>query len=200
MSQNQVSAAILTGGNSRRMGEPKALIRLQNEGMTLIETVVSTITPIADHVFLAGNRTWELPASLTYLDEVPDGGQGPADGIIAALESSRRDLCVVIACDMPFLNGELLTEMIDTATRTRTGVMARDSNGLHPLHAVYRTGDLPRIREVISGGQRSLSTIAFELSMHLIDLDEIDRPDRHRWSVFNANTPDEIDIARSRLE
>lgn len=199
MQQRQVSAAILTGGKSRRMGEPKALIRIARQEKTLIETVASTIAPIVDHLILVGNRDWDLPISLSHLDEVHDGGQGPADGIFAALESSRCEFCLIVACDMPFLDSGLLIEMIDTAAREDIGVVAGDRTGLHPLHAVYRRADLMRIQKLISGGQRSLANIARSLSMQQINLEDPERPDRHRWSVFNANTPEEIASARRRF-
>lgn len=197
MHQSRVSAAVLIGGRSRRMGEPKAIMRLTPNAPTLIETVVLALQDISREVMLVGSAGWPLPGTLDLLPRVNDGGQGATDGVIAALDAAASDLCLVVGCDMPFLDPPLLREMIAIARDTDRGVIVRDATGPHPLHAIYRRADLPRIRAIVGYGQRSLAVIAGETGMVALDLDAPGRPEAHRWSVFNANTPDDLAIARA---
>lgn len=179
------------------MGEPKAIMRLDAGSPTLIETVVATLKGIASDIVLVGSADWPLPGGLDGLRRVSDGGQGATDGVIAALEAGKSGHCLVVGCDMPFLDRSLLRELARVAQDADRGVIIRDANGMHPLHAVYRRADLARIKGIVRDGQRSLGAIAAATGMVTLDLDAPGRPEAHRWSVFNANTPDDLAIARA---
>jgi molybdopterin-guanine dinucleotide biosynthesis protein A len=195
-----VSAAILIGGKSRRMGKPKLILRLAPNAPTLIEQVAAALRTATDDLFLVGAADWELPAQLSMLPIVSDGGQGQADGVIAALEVARSEFCIIVAGDMPFLDRSLIHEMVSTATHQDRGVLVSDTSGVHPLHAVYRRRDLPRLKSIVASGERSLSIIAADTAMTVITLTDPARPEAHRWSVFNANTPADLNIARAHYQ
>ena len=188
----RVSAAVLIGGQSRRMGEPKALLRLDPEGPTLLERAVMAVRGVTDDVFLVGRPAWALPPSLADQRIVADAGQGAADGLIAALGAAMQGLCLVVACDMPFLDSSLLEQMIATARRADRSVIARDATGLHPLLAVYRTADRGRIAAEVGAGRRALMEIAEAIGAIAFEVD-----DDRGWSVFNVNTPDDLALARA---
>lgn len=190
----ELSAAVLIGGRSRRMGEPKALLRLEPASPTLLESAVLAVGEVASEIVLVGRANWPIPPSLAGLRRVADGGNGAADGVIAALGAAMSDACLVVGCDMPFLDVPLLREMTDLARREGRGVVARDASGLHPLHAIWRRDDLRRIEALVAAGERSLAAITEALGMATIDLDG--RGEAARWSVFNANTPEDLATAR----
>jgi molybdopterin-guanine dinucleotide biosynthesis protein A len=190
-----VSAAVLIGGHSRRMGEPKALLRLGDDGETLVERVVARLGAVTREIALVGTPGWDLPPSLAGWPLVRDRGVSAADGLIAALDAAPCRFCLVAACDTPFLDVSLLREMVDIARREGRGVIARDDRGCHPLHAVYDTTWLPELRAAVEGGARSLGALASLAGMAALDLGAPER-EAQRWSVFNVNTP--ADLARAR--
>ena len=175
------------------MGQPKALLRLTPDRPTLLETVVEAVAQVAEDVVLVGGADWSIPKSLGDLRRVVDDGNGAADGVVAALRAARFDACLVVGCDMPFLDAALLREMAELAMRAERGVFTSDTSGLHPLHAIWRRDDVARIKALITGGERSLGTISRELHMTTIDLRG--RDESARWSVFNANTPADLEMA-----
>lgn len=177
------------------MGEPKALLRLDADGPTLLELAAGAVGAVAVDVMLVGRADWSIPASLTVLRQVADDGNGAADGVVAALRAAQFDHCLVVACDMPFLDVALLRDMLALARQEGKGVVARDASGLHPLHAIWRRGDLPRTEALVMGGERSLVTIARSLGMATIELDG--RGEAAHWSVFNANSPADVEAARA---
>jgi molybdopterin-guanine dinucleotide biosynthesis protein A len=182
------------------MGEPKLILRLAPDAPTMIEQVAETLRPETDDLFLVGTADWKLPDRLADLPIVSDGRQGAADGVIAALEAARSDFCIIMSGDLPFLDRSLIHEMVSVAARERKGVLVRDVSGLHPLHAVYRRADLPRIKSLVVSGERSLSAIASDIAMTVLSLTDPSRPEEHRWSVFNVNTPHDLLIARTRYQ
>lgn len=200
MALSKLTAAVLVGGHSRRMGEPKALLRLGPDGPTMVERIVGAVAEVADEVILVGRVTWSLPESLRHLPCVVDAGGGAADGVVAALRAARHRFCLVVACDMPFLDPDLLRRMADAALERGQGVILADDRGDHPLHAVYRTADLDRIESLVGSGERSLTTIAESVGMHRLPEDVEGVAARAEWSAFNVNTPDDLMVARRHVE
>lgn len=92
--------AILAGGASRRMGTPKAGVRIFGSE-TLAERMVRILSPLCAEVILLGHGEG-APA---HLERLPDaaGLAGPVAGVMALLESERADAYLVVPVDMPFL-------------------------------------------------------------------------------------------------
>lgn len=196
MALSEVSAAVLIGGRSRRMGVPKALLRLDPAGDTLVERVVARLSQVASEVLLVGTPAWPLPTALAGRETVADRGVSAIDGVIAALAAAQHECCLIVGCDMPFLDPGLLAAMCEVSTREAAGVAAADASGLHPLHAVYRRGAMPAVAGLVARGERSLARAAAELGMASFRTDGDDAPAAWRWSVFNVNTPADLALAR----
>ncbi len=197
MTRSSICGAVLIGGHSRRMGTPKALVRLVDGGETLLQRTVATLQEIADDVVLVGTPDWPLPAPVAGCRQVADRGTSAADGIVTALDAAAHGWCVVVACDMPVLDADLLREMASLSQRTWRGVIAADARGAHPLHAVWDREQLAPIRTARDSGERSLGALARVAGMLPLDLAAPGRSGRERWSVFNINTPNDLDVART---
>ena len=94
-----ISAAILAGGTSRRMGTDKAL--LLHDGKPLIRWVCEAVAKVFGNVFLVTSDPARLPVPST--PAVPDRitGQGPLGGIDAALRHAPTEFTFITGCDMP---------------------------------------------------------------------------------------------------
>src|SRR5689334_16554621 len=103
-----VTAFVLTGGKSTRMGEDKAGLRLPS-GMTLLEHALATCGAVAGQVGIVGPRT--RYASYAWAGEIvedifPD--RGPLGGIHAALSVTQTDWNIMLAVDVPGASAMLL--------------------------------------------------------------------------------------------
>jgi molybdenum cofactor guanylyltransferase len=132
-----ISAAILTGGESSRMGGvDKALVIVGNK--TVFQKQYSVISNIFDQIIICGksnNYGVELP-------KFPDleNGNGPVSGIYSALANSNSDYVFISSCDMPFINTDLITEMMDIVRNNNYDiVIPKHLQGIEPLHAFYST-------------------------------------------------------------
>ncbi len=115
----EVSAVILAGGRSARMGQDKAWLDIQ--GQPMAEHIARRILPLAaELIFVAQDAepfrrlasALPVPARVTA-DRFP--GAGPLAGIHAGLSEARLDLVLVLAVDMPFVRVPLLRYMISLA-------------------------------------------------------------------------------------
>jgi len=109
---HDVSAFVLAGGQSTRMGRDKALLTLG--GQSLLERALSLAHRIAPRVAILGPRERYATTEEGIIeDEFP--GCGPLAGIHAALQATETDLNVILAVDMPFVPADFLTYLIERA-------------------------------------------------------------------------------------
>jgi molybdopterin-guanine dinucleotide biosynthesis protein A len=194
---DDLAAAILAGGQSRRMGENKALLRLERSGPTVIETVVDTLRAITSDIVLVGSNLSDYES--LGLPQVPDlvPGIGALGGIHAALASATASHLLIVACDMPFLNVALLRYM---------AAQPRDYDALvpmpdrpQPLHAIYTHACLPPIEQSINSGNYRASGWLAGVNVRTIERETMQSHDPELLSCFNMNTPEDVTRARERI-
>lgn len=160
--QQQLSACILIGGESRRMGSPKHLLTFN--GKTLLEHLTAILSPFAEQVLIAGSGA--LPDSLSDLSQLPDspGYRGPLAGIISALRWQPYAAWLVVACDMPKISAEALQWLLDRRQPGIWGVMPRlaGQKKPEPLFSLY---DGRLLADMEEAGRREIPRLG-ELAAH----------------------------------
>ena len=187
------SALTLTGGASSRMGRNKALVPVG--GVPLIQRVIRAVQPLVGEVLLIANDaetyTWlGLPC-------VPDQepGYGPLMGLYSGLSACRGEVALLLACDMPFVNPDLLHYMTSQALGYDV-VIPKTADGLHPLHAIYRRSTcLPAIAASLAAGQRRMIAFHGRVRVRIIDEAELRSWDPEGIALMNVNTPAELAAA-----
>lgn len=186
-----VSLAIIAGGQSRRMGRDKAFVHLA--GKPLIEHVIQGSADLGQaETILITNK----PAQYTHLglpmhsDILPD--KGSLGGIYTALVQARNPDVLVLACDMPFVNTELLRYMVDQIRADIDIVVPRVDDYPQGLHAIYKKTCIEPIAEQLAANR--LKIIRFYDQMRVRYLDETDYAalDQQGRSFANLNTPEEL--------
>ncbi len=129
-----VTAFILVGGRSSRMGADKALLGFRDQ--TLLSSALLTAAAASDKVVLVGPRE----RYATYGDVVEDVYRdcGPLGGIHAALCATETDLNLVLSVDMPLMIAEFLRWLLEQARNASELIVVPDAlGGPQPLCAIY---------------------------------------------------------------
>ena len=151
-SNSDRAAWILVGGRSSRMGSDKA--RADSDGRALALRVADKAAAVCGTVSLVGSPAIYGDLGLPVIaDRLP--GQGPLAGIDAALMASAADLNLIIACDMPALDENLLEQLL--MADGDCAVPRHDDGKIEPLCAVYRRRCLPVVREALESGVRKVT-------------------------------------------
>ena len=189
MAMEPVSAIILAGGQSRRMGRDKALITF--EGKPIIAHVIDTLRELSDDVLVVSNRS-EVYASFGAR-VVPDADppSGPLGGISVGLAAAQHDLAIVVACDMPFLNTQLLRSLVERAVNV-DAVVPLTGDRFEPLHAVYRRACLAAIERHLADGDRRVISFFDEVRVKAVLETDWRLLDPTGRSLANLNTPDDL--------
>jgi molybdopterin-guanine dinucleotide biosynthesis protein A len=191
---------VVAGGTSRRLGTDKRRLRLWGEaGPTLLEHTLHALVPLCAEriVVLNDPHHWPaLPARLVP-DSIPDGGA--LGGIVSGLQAAAAPFALVLAADMPLLNGALLRAML-ARPRTYDVLLPRPAPAhIEPLHALYRRACLAALHAAVQQGTRRISDALAPLRCAYIEPDELARYDPAGHALLNLNTPADLASVRALI-
>jgi molybdopterin-guanine dinucleotide biosynthesis protein A len=199
-----LSAAVLAGGQSRRMGQDKALLPLVEGGPPMLAIVLDRVRAIADDVMIVANDSPRYEPFGARIAPDEHVGVGALGGIHAALRHAEHQHCLVVACDMPFLHPGLLARMAseprayDVLAPLLPGESRQRTGGLvyQTLHAIYGKSCIGPIEEELAAGNRQVVGFFSSVRVRTLELSEVQRWDPALRSFFNANTPEALATAR----
>ncbi|RUT03113.1 molybdenum cofactor guanylyltransferase [Dulcicalothrix desertica PCC 7102] len=196
----KVIAIILAGGKSSRMGQDKAMLRV--DGAHLLLRVYQVAVACADNVYVV--TPWQeryedlLPVGCQFIREARYEGDdvkqvethGPLIGFAQALAEVNVDpeWVLLLACDLPNLEVEVLQGWIEGLENSRAeaiAVLAKHEKGWEPLCGFYRKSCLLGLNKYISEGGRSFQQW---LDQNTVDI----LPDCSTDMFFNCNTPEDL--------
>ena len=188
MINTKVSAIVLAGGNSTRMGQNKALLKIGEK--TLIELVVETLHKIFDEIIVVTNN----PENYTMLEDVRFEGdcietpvKNSLVGLYTGLIRAKNDRAFVVACDMPFLNKELI-EYIIKSLGDEDLLIPFIEGHYQPLHAIYNKTCLDIMRNMIIRGNYKIIDFYDDVNTIKINEDIVRQFDPLLKSFMNINT------------
>jgi molybdopterin-guanine dinucleotide biosynthesis protein A len=191
-----LTAFVLAGGKSSRMGADKALLELASQ--TLLQRVLELARAVTEDVRIVGSP--EKFGEFVPVVEDKYANRGPLGGIHAALASTSTTFNLILAVDLPFLEKEFLLHLLAEA-RTSGAVVTvpRAAGGLQPLCAVYRREFAELAEQALAEGRNKIDTLYAQTTVRIIEEDELARFAFSPAMFDNLNTQEEWERARLRL-
>ncbi len=198
MTGQKITAAILAGGDSRRIGIPKAFLEMA--GKPLVEYIIDGIADLFAEIIIITND----PDAYDFLPyrKAPDVITGDVKsslrGLHGALRAASHRHCLVIPCDMPFINRGLIKKMASYIGDYQ--VVAPFTGGHYqPLHAFYQQSCLPLIENQLMAGNHKITTLFDQLAVKCINEEEIKEYGTPAHIFFNINNPADYYQARRKV-
>jgi molybdopterin-guanine dinucleotide biosynthesis protein A len=190
-----LGGVILAGGQSRRMGRPKALLRLTPDGPTFIELARDALATVCAEVIVVINApvTYAFLGCRMTADQFP--GLGGLAGIQAGLVASAHEHNLIVACDMPFLSPALLAAMAAEPRDYDVLIPRRADGELETMHAIYSRACLEPITEQLAAGGGRVIAFFPRVRVRYLDESWLRRYDPDLRSLDNLNTPEELAAA-----
>jgi len=184
-----LSAFILAGGKSTRMGTDKAFLLLDER--TLLARMLDLARQVSSHVHIVGDPAKFTPFAPTIEDIFP--GRGPLGGIHAALRFSPTDLNVILAVDVPFVPPALLDYLISRAQNSdANATLARAAGGFQPLCAVYRRSFADVAEDALRAGRYKIDALFALTDTQVIEEAELGAAGFSRRVFRNLNSPEDL--------
>ena len=191
-----VDSIILAGGRSSRLGIDKAGIKLDGQLM-MLQGIAEKLLTVSDEVIIAtdGRRYDNLSVKVKWVKDVYPSA-GSLVGLYSGLQAAGTSHSLVVACDMPFLNLDLIRYMIDLP-RDYDILIPKLGEYIEPLHAIYSRKCLQPIERVLKAGHIKVTDFFDEVLVRYVPEEVIDRYDSDHRSFFNINLPDQLREART---
>ncbi len=202
------SLVINAGGQSRRMGQDKALLTVPTSGQPLLHHIIQRLRhlPIEQLIVVSNHLTvapFELPVTF-----VPDAypGAGALGGIATGLQLCKA-WGIFVACDMPLVNPRVFQFLCELANEQNAeggdqweAVVPHIDGYAQPLHALYQRRVLPAIQKRLAAGELRAASFLDDVRVRWVSETELRPIDPDFHSFFNANTPKEWTAAIRWLE
>ena len=202
---SNLSCVILAGGRSRRMGKDKALLSLP-DGQSLLSQTVEVARSLSPHILISTPWPERYQAALSSPQPpavqwiVDEQAAGPLVGFLQAWSYIKTDWCLLLACDLPNLNAQVLRQWWewlaaqDASSFEPSASLAPGSKGWEPLCGYYHcrcdraiAKHLESDLELGDSSQERPSRRSFQSWLSTLEIAPYtDVPDE---MLFNCNTP-----------
>lgn len=185
-----LSAFVLAGGKSTRMGSDKAFVIL--EGRSLLARALDLARSVSENVRIVGDATKFAKYAPTIEDIFTNCG--PLGGIHAALRASQAELNLILAVDVPFVAPGFLRYLATRAQSARSTLVtvAYAAGGWQPLCAVYRRQFADAAEQALRTGRYKIDALFGESRIQRITEEDLRTAGFSTTMFRNLNTPGDL--------
>ncbi len=181
-----ITAIILAGGKSSRMGFNKEELELNGE--RLIFKQIELLEPIFKEIIvISPNKHLYKDKNVKVYKDILDS-KGPLTGLHSGLTYSNTDYNFVIACDMPHIDQAFIFRQIEKLDNLDAYII-KNKEFYEPFHGFYNKRLVNNIEDYLrkdQSFQRFIDTISKDVSTY-------------EQSIFtNINTPDDLHLTTTQ--
>ncbi|MCC2643342.1 MAG: putative Molybdopterin-guanine dinucleotide biosynthesis protein [Nitrospira sp.] len=192
-----VSGILIAGGKSRRMGRDKRFLKMSGNSIfdrtlhILRETFAETIVVLAEPV-----DSLNVHGCRVVYDLVSNAGS--LGGLYTGLMASSQARIFAVACDMPFLNPDVIRLMVSFDVKADV-VVAKLERRFQPMHALYSRRCAPFCRAMVDRHDLKIQKLFSidVLQVAIVTSRELTIIDPSLRSFQNINTPEDLALAEA---
>ncbi len=187
----EITAIILSGGKSSRMGTDKALLKINDND--LLSRAIEVCQPVCSRIIISSNNPKHRKSGIHV---VPDEIQncGPMGGVYACLKQSSTDWGFVLSVDAVFVEPKFI-EFLITEIDAFDAVVPVHSKGIEPLIAFYHRNCLPEMEGMLKKGDFKMRNLFSKINVKYIDVQNW--VEKFPRLLFNLNKPGDLDLINS---
>nr|WP_321407526.1 molybdenum cofactor guanylyltransferase [uncultured Carboxylicivirga sp.] len=174
--KKNITALILSGGKSSRMGVDKGLMKFN--GRPMITYAINAVEPNCQEIFISANsddyQQFNLPIIKDTYNEL-----GPLSGIFEGLVHSSNDWIFVTTCDMPNITPKSVAYLINQRDKDTNCIVASFNEQRQPLFACYHKSLIEDIRKALKEKKLKMQLFIESCQLKVVSMNNfvIDNPD-----------------------
>jgi molybdopterin-guanine dinucleotide biosynthesis protein A len=197
-----ISAVVLAGGNSKRFGKDKALLKLG--GKPLILHVLDNITEVTEEtIVVVGSQSQlnqyskTLPSTTKIVSDTYKV-QSPLAGALSGFQHVEGKYTLLLACDTPFISKNAVTILLNSCIGKDAAIPKWPNNYIEPLHAIYNTSSAFNAGEKALDNRRlnMASMIQNLKETHFVEVEAFKKADPELLTFYNINDLNDLKKAQ----
>jgi molybdenum cofactor guanylyltransferase len=171
--RTNLAAFVLAGGGSRRFGSDKALALVPGSGQTFLDRCLDQIGQLTTEIAIVApaDRAYDRPNINRVTDRFP--GEGPLGGIISALDSTVRPICLIVSCDQIHIDPLALNALVSALDGNAAVCFSDEIGRLNPLPVALSRGAFPKLLASFLRGERQLRSALEQIGTTILPTDDI---------------------------
>lgn len=184
IAKEHITGIILAGGKSSRMGTDKGMVKVN--GKPFIINILNALEPLVGQIIIVSdNKTYEQFGHKRINDVIANAG--PLAGLYSGLAQSKTVFNLVLSCDVPMINTQVLSLLLNEAN-DQTDVVLVESNGkTMPLIALYKKYCASHFYTQLQAKQLGIHKAISKLNVKIVRL----KTSLEKY-VVNINTPHDL--------
>ena len=195
----EITAIVLAGGESSRMGRDKALLDIGNSTLLTQVCLVASKCAAQTYVVTPWIEKYQnvLPKRCQLIREqlvLGSGSNTPLIGFAQGMQLVRTEWVLLLACDLPHISSSQVKQWslsLATVLPTKIALLPRNAKGWEPLCGFYRRSCTDPLENYIRQGGRSFQSW---LAQHPV----AELPISDRTCLFNCNTPEDWKLLKDK--
>ena len=151
--KKNITGIILAGGKSSRMGTDKGFLMLKNK--PFIQYSIDALQPLVSEIMIVSDNPDYDALGLKRVDDIIKDA-GPVAGICSGLEASLTKYNLILSCDIPLINSEILQKLIDNVDDTSEVIQIEINRKTLPLIALYKKQCKNTFNKLLQNDERRL--------------------------------------------
>lgn len=188
-----ISAFILAGGKSSRMGEEKGLVLFR--GKPLIQYLLEVLSELDFQPTIIGQHPGYQRFGVSVIEDlIPE--KGPLGGIYTSLFHTQFSRALILSCDSPLIGSATLLKFISQAEKDLAIGILEDR--IYPFPGIYPKTILPQLSKNLASNELRVQRFITQQDHHLISLEKISSHPKEEFSNFNR--PEELTLWEKKEE
>jgi molybdopterin-guanine dinucleotide biosynthesis protein A len=194
--KNKITGILLAGGHSKRMGRDKGNIKIG--GHLMYHYPLKVLEYLCGKVLISTCNKTDYSGKYTIVcDEIP--GIGPIGGICSCLKKSDTELNIVLSCDMPMVNKNLLEYLLLVSNGYDVVVPSLFRNKAEPLCGVYRKTVIDMLDQLIRNKVYAVHAVFDLVRCNKAEINET-MPFYSPDMFMNVNSAGDLDHLKTLLD
>ena len=179
--KKDITGIILAGGKSSRMGTDKSFLSLK--GKPFVQYSIDALKPLVSEIIIVSDNEAYNGFGLKRVNDIIKNA-GPVSGIYSGLEASTTEYNLILSCDIPLINSEILEKLINAIDDCSEIIQIESNCKTMPLIALYKKSC--KIKFLKKDERRLRIAIKSCKSKNIVLEKE------HEFSTMNVNTQNEL--------
>jgi molybdopterin-guanine dinucleotide biosynthesis protein A len=188
-----ISLIVFAGGRATRLGGVnKALLAVGDR--TIVQRILDELGPLAEERLILTNDVALSSLSGVRLVNDPEPHAGVLTALANGLATAAGELCLTVACDMPFVSRPVFEYLLRLQREDNADVVIPlGGKALEPMHAVYRRARVEvAIRDALARGEQRMISYFAAVRVREVPGSELKALDPTGRAFFNVNTPADL--------
>lgn len=182
--KKNITGIILAGGKSSRMGNDKGFLMLNKK--PFVQYSIDALKPLVSEILIVSDNPDYDVFGLKRINDITKSA-GPIAGICSGLEASSTGYNLILSCDIPMINSNILKKLIEGIDEDSEIIQIESNGKTMPLIAIYKKEVTDTFNMLLKKDERRLRVAIKSCTSKNIILEK-----EHEFSTMNVNTQNDL--------